>query len=274
MGHRSGLRRREGPALLLALLLAPALGGKALAWGVSGHAIVAEIAQRHLSPRAAEKVRELLGGNASLASIAGWADDIALLRPETFNLHFVNIPYAATRYDPARDCRASPKGDCVVAAVERYETALADAALPLAQRREALKFLVHFVADAHQPLHCIDRDGDGGGNRTPVTFFGVATTLHMVWDVSIIERRSYDWGAQVAALETWIAGQNAKTLGAGTAAEWAMESHRAAVDVAYAVPADGVLGEDYYRRARPVVERRLALAGIRLARLLNTSLEK
>ena len=58
----------------------------------------------------------------------------------------------------ARDC---PKGECVIAKIEDFRKVVVDPAAPAVQRREALIFLVHFVADMHQPLHCSDNQGQG-----------------------------------------------------------------------------------------------------------------
>src|SRR5262245_39018333 len=73
----------------------------ACAWGQEGHSIIAEIAQRRLSPQATAEVARLLGPNHSLASIASWADDIRDERPETYNWHFVDLPITDDHYDPA-----------------------------------------------------------------------------------------------------------------------------------------------------------------------------
>jgi nuclease S1 len=72
--------------------------------GPEGHSIVAEIAQRRLTPEAAAKVREILGENASLASIASWANDYRAVHPDSAGWRFVIIPLAAQDYDEARDC--------------------------------------------------------------------------------------------------------------------------------------------------------------------------
>jgi len=84
---------RAAKALLAALLIysLSMLGSiHALAWGEEGHSIVAEIAERHLSPAAYKKVHEILGERVSLASIASWADDVRGDRPESYNWHFVD----------------------------------------------------------------------------------------------------------------------------------------------------------------------------------------
>jgi S1/P1 Nuclease len=263
-----------GSALLVALLAARTVND-ASAWGTSGHSIVAEIAQRRLEPGVLRKIKELLGGEVSLASVASWADDVILARPDTVNWHFVNIPYEASNYDPARDCRETSRGDCVVEAIRRLRLTLMDVSKPKQERTEALMFLVHFVADVHQPLHCAERNGDQGGNTVNVIFFGHPMTLHMVWDVGILDKRSYDWGEHVRYLEAkWLREKNVASLEQGTPADWAVESHQAAVAVAYQLPSDMVLGEEYYRRSMPTVDRQLALAGLRLARLLNDALSR
>jgi hypothetical protein len=260
-------------AYLLAASLAVMPVQQAMAWGASGHSVVAEIAQRRLERRALHQIKYLLGGEVSLASIASWADDIEAQRSGTVNWHFVNIPYDATSYIPERDCRETPKGDCVINAIERSRATLADRSAPKRQRAEALMFLVHLVGDIHQPLHVADRN-DAGGNRVAVTFYGSPMSLHLVWDVGIIERRSYDWGAHVRQIEQdWLPGKNIAALQEGGPVSWALEAHKAAVEVAYDVQEDHELGDAYYQRSLPIVQRQLGLAGIRLARILNEAFQ-
>ena len=128
---------------------------QAYAWGPEGHSIVAEIAQRRLTPRAAARVREIMGGNASLASISSWADDYRALHRETSRWHFVDIPLGADDYVAARDCGTTPEGDCLIAELARNLKDLKDPATPDPRRRDALKFIVHFVGDVNQPLHAV-----------------------------------------------------------------------------------------------------------------------
>jgi S1/P1 Nuclease len=245
---------------------------EAASWGANGHSIIAEIAQRRLHPQALRQIRELLGGDVSLASVASWADELAQLRPETANWHFVNIPYDATSYDPARDCKETPRGDCVINAIARARAVLADHKASRQQRAEALMLLIHFVGDVHQPLHVANRN-DAGGSQLAVTFFDRPMSLHAVWDFGIIDKRTFDWGEYVRYLEQcWLRGKDISALQRGTPVDWALEAHRAAVDVAYSVPDDLKLGLPYYQSSLPVVDRQLALAGVRLARVLNQAL--
>ena len=186
----------------------------------------------------------------------------------------MNIPDDHQGYDPDADCK---NDGCVVAAIARFKAVLADCSKSPADRLQALKFLTYFVGDIHQPLHATDRwdaytgKDDQGGNLVPVTFLGQSTNLHTVWDTGLIMHTVYDWGAYVVRLEsTWFPGRDLSGLKAGSPIDWAVDAHRLAHEVAYDIPDDGVLGIKYFGRASPVVDRQLALAGIRLAYLLDT----
>jgi len=154
---------------------------------------------------------------------------------------------------------------------------LGDCSKPLSERSEALRFLIHFVGDIHQPLHDETRYGadgkdDRGGNDVSVTFFGQKNNLHAVWDTGIIMHTVYNWGAYVVRLQTgWLNGRDLSGLDGGNPIDWAQEAHGFVRD-AYDVPSDGALDQAYYNKAIPVVDRQLALAGVRLAHLLQDTL--
>jgi hypothetical protein len=269
-------------AILLAGLLVLPPAAHAFAWGQEGHSIVAEIAQRRLDRGTLDKMKSkgLLGGEVSLASLASWADDYRATHRETSGWHFVDIPHDRSTYDPAIDCKVNPtEGDCIINAIARVREALADCSKTTEVRVSALKFLVHFVGDIHQPLHAATRTdpftgkGDRGGNEVQVTFFGEKKNLHWVWDTGIIMRTVYAWGTYVTRLQVgWLDGRDLSSLQGGTPVEWALEAHRFAQQVAYDYPDGGVLELQYYNKALPVVDRQLALAGVRLARLLQDTL--
>ena len=254
-----------------AAIIVLAWTGPAWAWGQEGHSIIAEIAQRRLEPEPLQRVKELLGGEVSLASVSSWADDVRGERPETYNWHFVDIPLAATGYDPVRDCADTSKGDCVIAEIERAKSKLGDATADGHERVEALMFLVHFIGDVHQPLHCV---ADArGGNDVQVTLFGQHTNLHKVWDSGLIQHRVFDWGAYVTHIEAdWLPGQDVTALASGTPVDWAEETHRAGIEIWNAVPPDHKLDDQYYQEVLPTFDRQLAVAGLRLARTLNEAL--
>jgi hypothetical protein len=251
-------------ALALFLHPLPASG-----WGYQGHRMIADIAMDHLTPEARQNLRELLGDNG-LASISTWADDIKNGRPETKPWHYVDIPSTADGYLAARDC---PVGDCVVAKINLFAAVLADPHQPLADRKEALKFLVHFVGDIHQPFHALT-DGRGG-NDVPVSEFGLQTCgnysceLHGAWDTDLIRHADLREHEYAGLLESMIASEHIEP-GADTPEQWANESFQLAKAAWVKPGAD--LGQAYYDRERPVMDRQLALAGLRLARVLNEEL--
>ncbi|MBN8727846.1 MAG: S1/P1 nuclease [Xanthomonadales bacterium] len=271
MAHSGVLR--AGPASVVALLrilclLLIALPALALAWGPAGHRMVGELAARQLTPAAKAETRRLLGGQ-SLADVAPWADELrndpgqrALWR-ETAPLHFVNFAGASCRYVARRDC---PDGRCIVAGIERYAAVLGDRTRPDAQRAEALRFLVHFVADVHQPLHAGYRP-DRGGNRYQVRWNGRGTNLHAVWDSPVLASRRLGWKAHADVL-----ARRPRPRATGESVAWAEESCRATRDGGL-YPKTHVLDGNYAARMRPLAEQRVLEAAARLAALLNRQLD-
>jgi len=149
-----------------------------LGWGPEGHEIVASLAQTRLTENAKNGIRSLIG-DASLASIANWADEVRPDRDETYNWHFVDIPKDASGFSDERDCflpnsrhkgAATDHQNCVVDRIELFKKILSDTNASRDDRIEALKFLVHFVGDVHQPMHAIGEAA--GGNGIAVTEFG------------------------------------------------------------------------------------------------------
>lgn len=249
------------------------------AWGPDGHRIIGHIAELHLTDKAKAGIKEILGPELKISddSVASWPDHIRHDRPETGPWHYVDIPFDATSYDPQRDC---PTGQCVVVQTEHFAKILGDANATMVTRAEALRFLVHFAGDLHQPLHCTERNGDKGGNLVRVTFLSEPeeTNLHRVWDSSLI--RSYlaegDVLQYAERLNTGITPQQEKEWARGSIPDWAWESHQAAVAHTYAsVPVQSApvhLGTEYVTGNQPLVEEQLMKAGIRLAVLLNDAL--
>ncbi len=243
-----------------------------MAWGPEGHSLVARIAEAQLTPAARARVTAILAPGQTLASIASWADEVRRSRPETANWHFIDIPIDQSHLDMARDC---PKGDCVITKIADLRKTLLNPATPPAQQREALMFLVHFIGDMHQPLHCSD-NMDRGGNSVHVTFFNRQTNLHSVWDSGLLGR--------LPPADELFPGLSAESLrhrkkwSKGTVEQWAEQSHRAAQKIVYGrLPkvAAGVpepIGAEYEKIADPLIREQLEKAGARLAEVLNETL--
>jgi hypothetical protein len=281
----SSRSRTSKEAVMRALLVLAAIAispiGQAFAWGPEGHSIVAEIAQRRLGPDARQAIADLFARagipNASLGSMASFADDYREGHPVTGAWHFVDIPIASDAFDPATQC---PQGNCVIAQLERLKTQLRCAADDQ-DKLDALRLAVHFVGDVHQPLHTVAEERGGNGIRVDVNMRGltcrglcvpdhVDTNLHAAWDVTLITKTVWDWGAYVDRLEAgWLKGPEATGADAGAPLDWALETHRAAQAIWPLTPASKVLDDAYYGQALPILDRQLGRAGLRLARYLN-----
>ena len=238
------------------------------AWGKFAHRVVANVALNYISRQTQEEITLLLSSQ-TLVEVASDADEWRTSRPDTSPWHYVNIPFTASTYDSNRDC---PNGDCIIAAIAKYQDILANRSHSQELRREALVFLVHLVADAHQPLHCID-NRDRGGNDVTVTFFGIPTTLHAVWDSELVFRTHQGERAYTHHLMTWLTSQNIAELQRGTTVDWVLGTHALARTYAYHLPPERNLRSGYYSNALPIVDQQLAKAAVRLAYILNEVLQ-
>jgi hypothetical protein len=251
-------------------------------WGPEAHRVIADVAREHLSTNAMRAIVQLLGDD-DLAAISTWADEIRRDRQETYGWHFVDIPWSARGFDEQRDCyhpnrkfpsTLSDHHNCIVDRIEMFQHVLADHHAPRSDRIEALKFLVHFVVDLHQPLHAIAEAK--GGNEVHVVQFGSAECgsrpcdLHGSWDIGLIEHAHRSERQYADLLERLIDAQQLDRRAEGAPDQWANESFSTAHQIW--VSEDAAIDESYYRRNIHVVDEQLALAGLRLARLLNDAL--
>ena len=267
----------KGPrlaALTLIGFLSVAFAPSAHAWGCKGHQAVALIAESHLTPRARETVLSILsavpidptlprycGENADpFADASTWPDDIRKLRPDTPPWHFIDIPRGAPKSDLAKYC-PEPES-CVTSALTEQVRVLRDSSSSAQAKADALRFIIHFVGDIHQPLHAITNN-DMGGNCVPVTFFGQAPqegppgrrlvepggsvqnnpgsgsfhpNLHSIWDTDIVEHLSpNETSSQLASsLDQKFSARISSWLKQPSDFEaWAWESHELAERVAY-----------------------------------------
>jgi nuclease S1 len=262
---------------------------RTMAWGNEGHKITALIAFALLTPRAQANVKAVLEG-MTIDGVATWPDDVKRAgqgcvtpaspgcnpnyRPETSQWHFADIPIKGDgHFDPQADyCRSTRYGDCIVPAIDDFRTILtrsttrAFASNADEQKRklhDALSFLVHFLGDIHQPLHCADNN-DAGGNGVLVTWQGEPKytyddvwNLHSVWDEFLVNRniltmpqgkQTYQAYAQalvnkLTPQERDYAQVKSATIVTGqaeTTVAWAESSHALAKSSAYALPSQKV----------------------------------
>ncbi len=245
---------------LLFVLLAPA----ALPWGPTGHRVVALIAQNHLAPETLAEI-ELLLGAESMADASTWADDARSLPNwrHTGPWHYVNIPDGQTYRKSKKE-----RGGDVLYAIERFRANLARRRNSPVKRADAVRFLIHFIADLHQPLH-VGRAEDRGGNLIQVQWFGQPENLHRVWDSGLMGRKrlsDVQWAERLDHADP----KQAARWTSSTPLDWAAESQALRPSV-YQI-GDGNLSARYYEDNIAVVQQRLLQAGLRLAALLEKAL--
>lgn len=272
-----------------ALSLAPR---SAQAWHEEGHRIVAQIAAERLSAPARARVEALLAelpAYASMAEASVWADHVKVGDQQqtfafAFSSHYVNVDKALSARELHELCLA--KAGCVATAIAYYVEVLRSDWIEPADQAEALRFLIHFVGDVHQPLHA-GRFADLGGNDIKQLKLPVGdspepeqSNLHAAWDGGLIRivmhREGWSWQAYARQLDARIDAEAVERWGRRSVFDWIEESRRFAAANAY-LHADGVtpirkgdtLGEDWLEHNRSVIEQRLQQGGVRLALVLE-----
>jgi hypothetical protein len=197
----------------------------AWAFGCQAHEIVAMIAEKHLSSHAQAMVQQLLkddpidpalsrycqlSGLDAIAYSATWADDYRSAHRETAPWHQIDIPIGIDKGDLSEFC--PPNLGCLPQALKDQIAVLRSPDTDPKTRANALRFVIHFVGDLHQPLH-VANNNDLGGNCVPVNFFGeapkltnpqyesYAPNLHGLWDYGIYQREFKDKSMQGSAAE-------------------------------------------------------------------------
>ena len=272
------MRRPIRPALSLLLplaLLTMAVAGPAGAWGPLGHRLVAGLAWHELTPQTRTTIKALLAGeeDPTLPGIANWADELREHDPDlgrrSARWHYVNIAEHDCRYDRARACR---DGDCVVEAIDAQTRILADDRRPRAERLQALKFVVHFIGDVHQPLHA-GYAHDKGGNTVQVSLDGRGSNLHALWDSGLLNQARRDESTWLRHLRAMPSADPMPRDALPPAADAWAEASCAIVKQPGFYPARPVIGKDYLRTWQPTAEAQLRRAGARLAATLNAALD-
>ncbi len=267
------------PLLALFLLfLGCTFAPPAAAWGALGHRVVGQLAEHELAPGARAEVDRLLAGEPepTLAGVSTWADELRAKDPglgrRSARWHYVNLGEDACAYDATRDCAG---GDCVVGAIRTQTAILRDRRQPDDARRRALKFVVHFIGDVHQPLHA-GHARDKGGNdvqlRVPSVSGERGSNLHAWWDSGMLERAGLDLPAYAARLQAMpLAVRIAEPALPPDAAAWAEASCAIALSPGF-YPAGARLPAGYSDTWTPLADAQLRRAGTRLAQVLNAAL--
>ncbi len=246
-------------AVAAAFIVAPPV----MAWGPLGHRTIAQVAENHLTAKTRREIDKLIGPQ-TLPEVAYWADEIRYLpewkKADTW--HYISVDDTETVASTVRN----PAGD-VLEAIERMEKTLRDPAATRAQKIEALKFLVHFVGDLHQPLH-VGRRADAGGNKIDVILNGQKNTLHWVWDAVMLNDMGMSY-TELAHDIDHVSTTQAEVWQKTRPTDWINECFAARPQIYDGVPEDGKLSYLYSFKHWPLLRAQLLKAGVRLAGELN-----
>lgn len=270
--------------LSLSLLV---LAAASQAWIDTGHYVVARIADKDLKPAVRRKIEELLkvngaGDDATIVGVGPWADNHR--SRESSPWHYTNLHF---RTDGKKTTN-KPEAENVVWAIRHFSGIIKDPKAAKADKADALRYLIHFVADCHQPLHTVARDtdefpsGDRGGNDFKVGPVGLKPTprnLHFLWDLgggllgrvekplnptsmNAIDKYASDFLKSYPASASQIKNINPD--------KWAQEGLALAKPVVYNLKENEPVSAAYLAKCKEVSGKRLVLAGKRLAVLLNS----
>jgi hypothetical protein len=230
-----------------------------------GHAIICQIAYDQLTPKTQAKVDALvsLSPNQTFSTGCSWPDkvrDQAAFK-HTKPWHYINVERRATSVK-ANDCS---RDGCVVSAIAVMEQRLKKAP---ATDWQALFFLGHFIGDIHQPMH-VSYGDDRGGNKVKVHLDGEKTNLHALWDGRMFNSEEAYLRQQKRLMhdlttEDVARADNLEVL------VWANESYAVTQTIYQHLDSPLELSRDELSDERALLERRIGLAALRLAHVLET----
>lgn len=252
--------------LAFAAVSLAAIPAPALAWGKTGHRVVGQIADAHLSSKARAAVKRILG-TETMAEASNWPDfmksDPSPFWQKTASAwHYVTIPAGKTYAEAG----APSEGDAM-SALDRFSATLRDRKASADDKRMALRFIIHIVGDLAQPLHN-GNGNDRGGNDLKVTWFGKPTNLHSVWDSLLVDDEQLSFSEMATWLNARITSADLKAWSSPDPKVWMADSVMVR-DQVYPPSGDIALSYRYVYENTPRMELQLEKGGVRLASYLN-----
>lgn len=254
------------------------------AWNAYGHLLIAEVAYQNLKPAVKDKVDGLVStlhdqysSVSSFNQLADWPDT---LRGESIDAytrwHYINIAFSFDG-SPLKDL---VNDDNAVWAIQKSEPVIKNAKANPSERARFLAFMSHIVGDLHQPLHTVSYisanlpDGDRGGNQYFVIYRGKRQNLHFIWDNGL---GAFDGSTSSDKIRTAAKSlmqqfpeayfnQRPEDL---NPEHWAQEGLELAKQSVYNTPPDLAVSTEYLDNGKRLAQENAALAGYRLANLLN-----
>ena len=271
------------------------------AWGSLGHRTTVALALQYIpSAHPAHVLLHSLLNAQDPTTAALFPDRIRYIPSFAYTApwHYIDArdnPPHSCGINLTRDCLSE---GCVVTAIANHTDRVADIHLPLWQRGQSMRFMLHFFGDVHQPLHT--ENMDRGGNGIDVTFDRQKHNLHSVWDTlipkkvvqiagetGVLDAESWDLKNETEASYAWAEFLYMRYRGTGIAEEvhsvcvhdaaecalrWADEANEWVCDYVMKGGLEEIQGKDlggeYYDGAVPIIEEMIVKGGRRLARWL------
>jgi hypothetical protein len=236
------------------------------AWGKVGHTMVAEIAMSYLNKGVKDSVQKYLG-KMTFGEAGNWMDNV---RSDKKYNYMKTWHYA----DVGKDSDYVETGEeNAVNTIEKAMNELKNKGkLTPEQINMDLKLLFHLIGDLHQPLHCGYRV-DKGGNNVDVEFNFQTTNLHTTWDTRMIEYKLEDVQKGVVEICKKLTPADKTKYQKIDVIAWFRDS-RAYLPAAYDMEKGNAIQEEYMKKALPIIEKQLVVAGLRLAAVLNQTFAK
>jgi len=252
------------------------------AWNSVGHRLAAQIAYDNMSVKskriisAYNRMLNTKGRRYTLIGSAVWMDNLYSAKYKNLrSLHYIDLPIVIDNIKPPALNTYN-----ALFAIKNSAAMLKDSKTSKLDKALAFRILWHVVADLHQPMHAVSRyskrfpEGDRGGNLEILPNNKIAKNLHAYWDRgagAFYSRKPYSKRQfrelEVSILQKWPCKKAQVNLKPEV---WAQESYRISKDFSYSLP----LNDNYQAKAQDISLERIALAGCRLAKLLDESFNK
>lgn len=276
---------------VLRCILIFAISFPTFSWNTVGHMVVANIAYAYLEPLQRERVDKIVkdfskeySNYNTFNQLATWPDSLHSQKVETFtHWHYIDIPFS-TDGTPLKNISDT---DNVIWAIQLIKPIVENYKANYYERARFLAFLEHIVGDIHQPLHTTARisatypDGDQGGNLYSVKYPAIkpqTMSLHRLWDQGFDLFTGDTSQENIAMLSTMITANYPKSYFGDKNNElnpvkWGDEGFSLATGFVYSTPEKAVPDSVYVAVGTEIVKQQVALAGYRLAMLLNELLK-
>ncbi|MEO8793817.1 MAG: S1/P1 nuclease [Daejeonella sp.] len=240
---------------------------QSMAWGMTGHRVVGEIASCYLTKHTKNEISSILG-TESMAMASNWADFIK--SDPSYNYlgswHYANfrdqLAYQTLKAEMEQDTTLN-----IYNRIRFMSSELKSKNLDHQKKQMYLRLLIHFVGDIHQPMH-MGKKEDSGGNGIKVFWFNQPSNLHRVWDEQLIEYQQLSY-TEYARVLNHPTKQQVKDWQNDDLSIWANESYQASRKIYNEVKPDEKLSYRYNFDNISLLNDRLLKGGVRLAGLLN-----